>query len=234
MEEERSDFVNNLKTFLRRWPRLYLGLIYVISPICFVGMSPKTFLRRFGSGKTILNIGSGVHRYRDDIVNIDIFPYRNVDVVADAMALPFADNSVDAALCECLLEHVPSPERVVAEMLRVLRPGGQLYIAVPFVYPFHACPNDFFRWSNEGVKQLLRNGEIEIVAPRSGPTSALVAQLVTWSAITLSFGSETLYGVLSSALLIVFFPIKFLDLIIGRFPTAIHGAGSWYAVATKR
>ncbi len=181
----------------------------------------------------MLNVGSGIHRYTTTLVNMDIFYYKGVDVVGDAMAMPFATDSIDGAICECLLEHVPNPQKVVDEMLRVLKPGGSMYIAVPFVYPFHASPNDFYRWSIEGLKILCKNGTLEKIGPRSGPASALTAQLVTISAIAFSFGSESIYSVLSNLFLLVFWPIKFLDVIIGRFPTAIHGAGSWYIVVRK-
>lgn len=233
MEEERTGIVNALKTFLRKFPRLYIFLIYTISPICFVGMSPKRFLKRFSDDALVLNVGSGIHRYTTSLINLDIFYYKGVDIVGDAMAMPLLSGSIDGAICECLLEHVPEPQKVVDEMLRVLKPGGSMYIAVPFVYPFHASPNDFYRWTIEGLKTLCKGGTIENVGPRSGPASALTAQLVTMSAIIFSFGNNALYEILSNLFLLVFWPIKFIDVIIGRFPTALHGAGSWYIVVRK-
>lgn len=44
--------------------------------------------------------------------------------VADAVALPFADGSFDAAMAMHVLYHVSSPARAIEEMARVLRPGG--------------------------------------------------------------------------------------------------------------
>lgn len=52
-------------------------------------------------------------------------------VAADATALPFADDTFDAVTCQTLLMHVPEPERVVAEMVRVVRPGGLVFCAEP-------------------------------------------------------------------------------------------------------
>lgn len=48
---------------------------------------------------------------------------------ADAEALPFADGSFDAVLCECSLSTFPDKPRAVAEMRRVLRPGGRAAIS---------------------------------------------------------------------------------------------------------
>ncbi len=234
MDEERSGFVNWLKTLLRRSPLFYRFLIFLISPVCFSGISAKKFLRRYNGDALLLNIGSGVHKPSPTILNLDIFYYKGVDIVANAQMLPFATGSVDGIVCESLLEHVPNPEAIVAEMYRVLKPGGSLYVVIPFVYPFHACPNDFYRWSSSGLKQLLKAGDIERIGTRAGPSSALMAQITTWAAIVLSFGYEPLYNVLSVVLLLVFFPIKFLDFIFGWFPTAIHGANQFYAITTKK
>ena len=233
-EEERGDFVNSVKTFLRRSPTLYRLLILLISPVCFVGMTARKFVKQFPEGAAILNVGAGVHRYCPDMVNLDIYPYRGIDVVADAMHMPYADNAFDGVICECLLEHVPEPERIVQEILRVLKPGGRAFIVVPFLYPFHACPNDFHRWTKSGMRELCKGSIVEDIAPLSGPVTALVAQLATLTAITLSFGSEKLYSMFSMILLPVFAPLKIFDFIVGKFPTAIHGAASFTAVVRKQ
>ena len=122
MDEERSGILNWVKTLLRKSPGLYLFLIWLISPVCFTGISAKRFLKRCKPEALMLNIGSGVHKPHPDILNVDIFYYKGVDIVANGEQLPFATGSVDAVVCESLLEHVPRPERIVAEMFRVLRP----------------------------------------------------------------------------------------------------------------
>lgn len=234
MNEERSGLINWVKTTLRFSPRLYVFLVWLISPVCYTGVSAQRFLRRFKPGALMLNIGAGVHKPHPDVVNIDIFYYKDVDLVANAEELPLPSNSVDAIVCESLLEHVPSPEKIVAEMYRVLKPGGQMYIVIPFVYPFHACPNDFQRWSVTGLRELISEGDVECIGTRAGPFSALTGQLGTLFAIVFSFGWEPLYNLLSLVGLVLFFPVKFLDWIFGRLPTSIHGAGQFYSISTKK
>ncbi len=234
MDGERKGLENTLKTLLRKSPLLYRFLIFMISPVCFTGLSAKRFLKRLGPDTTGLNVGSGVHKFGPNILNIDIFYYEGVDVVANGEQLPFADNSVDAVVCESLLEHVPKPKVIVDEMFRVLKKGGQMYIVIPFVYPFHACPNDFYRWSKTGLNEMLKEGEIVKIGVRAGASSALMGQLTTWTAIILSFGLTPLYNFFSIVLPLVFFPVKFLDLLFGWYPTAIHGAGQFYAVVKKQ
>jgi len=54
-----------------------------------------------------------------------------VDVAADITALPFRDASFDAVLCSHVLEHVEDDRTAMAELARVLRPGGWLVVLVP-------------------------------------------------------------------------------------------------------
>jgi hypothetical protein len=49
----------------------------------------------------------------------------------NAEALPFEGGSFDLVTCQTLMIHVPDPARVIAEMLRVVRPGGTLLLAEP-------------------------------------------------------------------------------------------------------
>ena len=191
MHEEHCSLTYRLKTLLRRFPKLYLFLIYTISPMCFGGISPQKFLKRFQKDAVLYNIGSGVHRF-PGVKNVDIEEQAGIDIVADAMNMPFNDNSTDGVICEMLIEHVPQPQKVVDEILRILKPGGTAYISCPFVFPFHACPNDYYRWSSTGLRELCKEGDIETIGARAGPSSALTAQLITWFAILLSFGSNTL------------------------------------------
>ncbi len=59
-------------------------------------------------------------------------------VAGDVAMLPFPDRSFDVVISSECIEHTPHPERSVADMLRVLRPGGTLVLT---------CPNRAWRWS---------------------------------------------------------------------------------------
>jgi SAM-dependent methyltransferase len=53
------------------------------------------------------------------------------------MALPIADGAADVTLSSNVLEHVPEPERMADEMLRVTRPGGLVYVSwTPWLSPW--------------------------------------------------------------------------------------------------
>lgn len=58
---------------------------------------------------------------------------------ASGLALPFADASFDCVICAEVLEHIVPFEAVLAEIRRVLKPGGVLAVSVPRFYPEWVC-----------------------------------------------------------------------------------------------
>ncbi|MET9199474.1 class I SAM-dependent methyltransferase [Gordonia sp. NPDC003585] len=59
--------------------------------------------------------------------------------VGDALRLPYADNSFDVVLMSEILEHVPADEAAMAEMVRILKPGGLAAVTVPRYWPEKVC-----------------------------------------------------------------------------------------------
>lgn len=58
---------------------------------------------------------------------------------ADGLRLPFADASFDRVICSEVLEHIPNYLSLLAEIDRVLKPGGQLCVSVPRAWPEWIC-----------------------------------------------------------------------------------------------
>lgn len=91
---------------------------------------------------------------------LDKVPDYHPDIVGDVHDLPLEDESVDAIICIAVLEHVEEPQKAVKEMYRVLKPGGYLYIYVPFLYYYHPMPGyygDFYRFTYDGIKYMVRD-----------------------------------------------------------------------------
>lgn len=84
------------------------------------------------------------------------------EVFGDAQTLPFADGCMDSVALLDVLEHLPEPERALAEIARVLRPGGTLLLQVPFLYPVHDAPYDFRRWTRHGLRRTLETCGLHI------------------------------------------------------------------------
>ena len=118
-------------------------------------LSPK-----YVRGKT-LDLGAGKTKYRpifekdcEEYVSCDSFEADHIDYKEDAHALSFPDNSFDTVICTMVFEHVPRPWDVAKEIQRVLRPGGHAIVTAPFMFPYHQDPEDYFRYSQSGMRSL--------------------------------------------------------------------------------
>jgi SAM-dependent methyltransferase len=56
-------------------------------------------------------------------------------VQGDVLTLPFPDGSFDAVIAAEVLEHIPDDERAMAEIVRVVKPGGRVAVTVPRWWP---------------------------------------------------------------------------------------------------
>jgi len=89
--------------------------------------------------------------------------------------------AVDTVLCTQVLEHVPEPARMTAEIARVLRPGGHALITVPQEWGLHQEPFDFYRFTRYGLAYLAEKAGLEVVFIHNrGGFWAMLAQ--RWSA----------------------------------------------------
>jgi SAM-dependent methyltransferase len=99
-----------------------------------------------------------------ELTRYDIASSDPTVILGPIEAMPFADGSFDSVLCNAVLEHIEDAERGIAELARVVRPGGHLVVTVPFLQPYHACPGDFRRYTADGLAQLGHHAGLEVVA----------------------------------------------------------------------
>ena len=236
-DREAGQFVNRLKALIKKWPFLFVFLTYAIGNISYLGQKPKKTIKKlygeYSKDKIIINIGSGITRVHPDVVNLDIFPFINVDIVADAASLPFKDNSVDMLISESTIEHTPNMEQVIKEMRRVVKPGGLVYVSIPFLVPFHASPNDYTRLTHEGLKQRFYDFTPQKIGTLGGPASALVTLLMYLLALPFSVISEAAYNVATYFFMAILSPLRFFDLIFYLFPRSIEVSAMIYYIGKK-
>lgn len=106
------------------------------------------------AGKDCLQIGV-MHgaKYAPHWVAADLYDTSPlIDFRYDVHDLKFPDGSFDVAVCDAVLEHVQWPQKAVDELFRVLRPGGRIWVSLPWLQPFHEMPKDYWRATPDGLR----------------------------------------------------------------------------------
>jgi SAM-dependent methyltransferase len=93
----------------------------------------------------------------------DIQPGPGVDRLADIERSGIDEGSVGTVVCLETLEHVRHPWLAVAEVLRILKPGGVALFSVPFHHPVHGFPRDYWRMTPAAMRLLLLDAGFEEV-----------------------------------------------------------------------
>jgi SAM-dependent methyltransferase len=103
----------------------------------------------------VLDFGAGKRdTYFANVVNLEIVPYDSTDVISVGEVLPFRDGVFDAVHCNAVLEHVKDPFACAREIMRVLKPGGDLMCCVPFLQYYHGYPHHYFNMTHQGLAEL--------------------------------------------------------------------------------
>lgn len=145
------------------------GLADVRGVVLDVGAADRWIEARLNPSATYIAVdypGTAVARYGT-----------RPDAFADAARLPLPSASVDAVVCLETLEHVNDFERSLAEIARVLKPGGRAFLSMPFLYPVHDAPFDHTRLTEHGWRVHLRRAGLELVLLQPRGTALEVAGL---------------------------------------------------------
>ena len=177
------------------------------------------FAASLAGGARVLDAGAGEAQYahlfaRQRYVGVDLgigdagWNYRRLDCIADLASLPLAGSCCDACINIVTLEHVREPARVIAEMARVLKPGGRLLLIVPHEWEVHQSPHDYFRYTRHGVQYLLESAGFGgiVIEPVGGFFRLLARRL--WNALQFFPGLSAPFAALffaPPALLLPFF-----------------------------
>jgi len=134
------------------------------------------------AGGLYLDLGCGIRRQeevRGNGIYLDAVHFRGVDVVNSRARLPLRDASVDAVVSLAVFEHLPDPFAMAAELHRVLKPGGAIWIETAFLQPMHADPGHYFNMTLEGLRRVFARFAIDAagVLPHQYPSFALRMQI---------------------------------------------------------
>lgn len=164
--------------------------------------TPRTSILRSVKKETasfygsVLDVGCGLMPYRRIIESLDAVEkyvgmdlekptyYGNVepDLKWDGISIPTEDETFDCAMATEFLEHYPEPETVLAEVRRVMKPGGRFFATVPFIWNLHEVPYDEYRYTPYSLERHLRNAGFKdvVVKPLGGWNMALAQMVGLW------------------------------------------------------
>lgn len=160
----------------------------------------KSIIKYLSSSKEILkgdvlDVGCGEKPYEHLILsNPKISSYSGIDLINgkeykegvkpdfywNGITFPFEEGSYDSALATEVLEHCPDPQITLLEIFRILKPGSPLVLTVPFIWPTHEAPHDFYRYTPFGLRHLLTKvGFEQIEITCLGGWDASLAQVLS-------------------------------------------------------
>ena len=175
--------------------------------------------RAAGREMYVLDAGAGSGQYEalfdsSYYISTDIHPgpSGNLAFASDLHSIPIAPASFDLIVCSQVLEHVRGPELVLDEFFRILKPGGSLYLSTPFFFEEHEAPNDYYRYTQFGLRYLFEKAgfEIESIDWLEGYYMTLAYQLKTASRVLPLRPSAYGSGITGIILTPLMIPVRFL------------------------
>jgi len=141
----------------------------------------------------VIDIGCGtkpykkfLHRHFTRYIGLEhpvsLHGVQHVDVVGDALCLPFSEASFDSAVSFQVMEHVREPQLFLAEAFRILKPQGIFLLTTPFLWGEHEQPHDYFRYTRYGLRYLAEKAGFEVISiePDTGYWSTAVLRFNYW------------------------------------------------------
>lgn len=119
-------------------------------------------ISQYSTDKLVLEIGAygkpSYTKFFPNRIGLDIKSGPGVDVVGSVYKIPFEENKFEVVLCISVLEHLENPKLAIDEIRRVTKSNGIVIVSVPFIFPLHDVPGDYWRFTKFGLKHLFRDG----------------------------------------------------------------------------
>jgi SAM-dependent methyltransferase len=121
--------------------------------------------------RNFLDLGCGLRQnVYENCLYVEVYPSISADlIVPPDCTYPLKDEVLDGIGCFAVLEHTRKPWLVAAEMRRMLKPGGKLFIDWPFLQPVHGYPSHYYNSTREGLRALFVDAGFDIIESKTYP-----------------------------------------------------------------
>ncbi len=153
-----------MKKFLKKYEKYLLPIVQTLKLRTVTRASLDFELhRQFKRLKPgiVLDVGSKYLPYKKYIpytkyMALDIDKESKPDICCDLHKIKWKSNYFDTVIATNVLEHLYEPQKAVNEIHRVLKTGGICIISAPFIYPYHASPKDYYRFTQDSLDYLFK------------------------------------------------------------------------------
>ncbi|MFH1532767.1 MAG: methyltransferase domain-containing protein [Pseudomonadota bacterium] len=124
---------------------------------------------------TVYDLGCGRAPYKGRILEVaeryigvdwanSLHGTEAIDLYADLNeTLPVSSSAADSVVSFQVMEHLREPGQFLSECHRILRTGGHLVLSIPFLWPVHEGPVDYYRYTRFGLHHLLEKAGFEVI-----------------------------------------------------------------------
>lgn len=182
-----------------------------------------------------LNVGSGKTNLDVRIKNLELDYAPGIDYIGSVESIPEINNTFDLVISQEVLEHVKEPAVAMSEIKRVLKKNGKCYIQLPFIIGFHPCPNDYWRFTKQGIVALVEASGLKVieVGETVGSATGFYRVSVEFLSILFSLFIPKAYKIMKALFSLLLYPVKWLDPLLRLSKESERVSGGYYVICIK-
>ncbi len=163
----------------------------------------------------VLDVGSSASPYKKFIpatkyLRLDINKESHPDICCDVHQIEWASKFFNTIIASEVLEHLANPAVAIEEMRRVLKSGGICILTTRFMYPYHPCPKDYYRFTKDSLQILFSKFSTIQIVPH-GNRIQLLWQIINNSGNKSCGKLQRIFNIFLNIFNPIFARINFID-----------------------